>query len=38
MERSFNKLTEAKQLLVKLDLHKIEVDLGPLQLLVWRSL
>ena len=42
MEKCFNKLTEAEQLLVKLlvklHLHKSEVDLGSLQLLVWRSL
>ena len=34
MEKCFNKLTEAKYLLVKLHLHKNEVDLGSLQPLV----
>ena len=38
MEKCFNKLTEAKQLLVKLYLHKNEVDLESLQPLGWRSL
>ena len=34
MEKYFNKLTEAKYLLVKLHLDKNEVDLGSLQPLV----
>ena len=36
--KCFNKLTEAKQLLVMLHLHKNEVDLGSVQPLMWRSL
>ena len=36
--KCFNKLTEAKQLLVKLHLHKNEVDLGSVQSMMWRSL
>ena len=36
MEKCFNKLTEANLLLVKLHLHKNEMDLGSLQPLGWR--
>ena len=36
--KCFNKLIEAKQLLVKLHLHKNEVDLGSVQPMMWRSL
>ena len=38
MEKCFNKLTEINQHLVKLHLHKNEVDLGSLQPLGWHSL